>query len=122
MADPDRIARVLDNLLDNAIRYSPPGGEVKVALENDGSWLACRVSDAGPGIRPEERELIFERFYRADPARDRDRGGSGLGLAIVRGLVTAHGGHVEASSAPGQGATLTFWLPVCSADTNIPTT
>jgi signal transduction histidine kinase len=122
LADPDRIARVLDNLLDNAIRYSPPGGEVKVALENDGDWIACRMSDAGPGIRPEERELIFERFYRADPARDRDRGGSGLGLAIVRGLVAAHGGRVEAQCRPGSGATLAFWLPACRADTDIPIT
>ncbi len=121
LADPDRIARVLDNLLDNAIRYSPPDGEVKVKLEKDGDWLVCRVSDAGPGIPAGQRELIFERFYRGDPARDRDRGGSGLGLAIVRGLVAAHGGRVEAQNSPGKGAMLAFWLPAARTPHSIQT-
>jgi len=110
-ADADRVAQVLDNLLDNAIRYSPPGGVVQVALERDNGQVACRVSDSGPGIPAEHLPWIFERFYRADPARGRSQGGSGLGLAIVRGLVTAHGGRVAAASREGQGTTVTFWLP-----------
>jgi signal transduction histidine kinase len=122
MGDADRLAQVLDNLLDNAIRYSPPGGEVIVAFCREGEQLACRVSDAGPGIPEKHLPLIFERFYRADPARERGQssvhrsgeGGSGLGLAIVRGLVLAHGGRVSASSVEGQGTTITFWLPAAA--------
>jgi signal transduction histidine kinase len=111
LADPDRLAQVLDNLLDNAIRYSPAGSQVTVTLAREADQVACRVTDAGPGIPARHLPYIFERFYRADPARQRAEGGSGLGLAIVRGLVTAHGGRTEASSPEGQGATLTFWLP-----------
>jgi signal transduction histidine kinase len=114
-ADPDRIAQVLDNLLDNAIRYSPPGGEVTVTLAHEGGKIACRVADAGAGIPAKHLPLIFERFYRVDPGRGRGAGGSGLGLSIVRGLVLAHGGRVEASSVEGQGTTITFWLPSCGS-------
>lgn len=111
MGDPDRLAQVLDNLLDNAMRYSPPGGEVTVTLTREADQVACRVIDRGPGIPAEHLPYIFERFYRADSARGRDDGGSGLGLAIVSSLVQAHGGHVTASSIEGQGTTMTFWLP-----------
>jgi signal transduction histidine kinase len=114
-ADPDRLAQVLDNLLDNAIRYSPPGAEVTVTLAREGDQVACWVADAGPGIAAQHLPLIFERFYRVDQARGRADGGSGLGLSIVRGLVLAHGGRVAASSVEGKGATLTFWLPVAAA-------
>jgi signal transduction histidine kinase len=111
-ADPDRLAQVLDNLLDNSLRYSPENNEVRIGIFSENGRVACRVQDCGPGIPPEHLPLIFERFYRADPARDRAQGGSGLGLAIVRGLVLAMGGDVEASSSPGEGATLVFWLPL----------
>ena len=108
-ADADRMAQVLDNLLDNAVRYSPPGGEVTVALARVGDEVVCRVSDHGAGIPAEHLPFIFERFYRADPSRERGReGGSGLGLSIVRGLVQAQGGSVSADSAAGQGTTITF--------------
>jgi two-component system sensor histidine kinase VicK len=113
-ADADRIAQVLDNLLDNAIRYSPPGSEVKVMLSREASQVACRVVDAGQGIPADRLPFIFERFYRADPARGRGQGGSGLGLAIVFSLVQAHGGRVAAHSIEGQGTTITFWLPAVS--------
>ena len=119
LADPDRIAQVLDNLLDNAIRYSPPGSEVTVTLTQETDRMACSVADAGPGIPARHLPFIFERFYRVDTARERaasslhgnGEGGSGLGLAIVRGLVQAHGGDVAANSIEGQGTTITFWLP-----------
>ena len=117
MADPDRIAQVLDNLLDNAIRYSPPGGAVTVSLRLEASEVACRVADVGSGISAEHLPFIFERFYRADQARGRADGGSGLGLSIVRGLVQAHGGRTAASSVEGQGTTVTFWLPAAGPDT-----
>ncbi len=112
LGDADRLAQVLDNLLDNALRYSPANSLVQVRVEREGDEVRCQVIDCGPGIPASQLNLIFERFYRVDPARGRNQGGSGLGLAIVRSLVCAHGGRVEASSAPGQGATLTFWLPV----------
>jgi signal transduction histidine kinase len=116
LADADRIAQVLDNLLDNAIRYSPPGGEVTVSLSREDDQVACSVADAGPGIPVKHLPFIFERFYRVDLARGRGEGGSGLGLAIVRGLVLAHGGRTAASSVEGQGTTVTFWLPAAEAD------
>ncbi len=114
-ADPDRISQVLDNLLDNAIRYSPPGSEVTVTLVREADQVACRVADAGPGIPAKHLPFIFERFYRADQARGRGAGGSGLGLSIVRSLVLAHGGRTAASSIEGQGTTVTFWLPAAYA-------
>ncbi len=110
-ADPDRLAQVCDNLLDNAVRHAPPGSEVIVGVSRDGDDLACAVTDCGPGIPAEHLPLIFERFYRVEPARSRNRGGAGLGLAIARALVQAHGGRIDAQSTPGQGTTITFWLP-----------
>jgi signal transduction histidine kinase len=114
IADADRLAQVLDNLLDNAIRYSPAGSVTKVTVGKENDRVICQVTDSGPGIPAEHLPLIFERFYRVDPARGRSQGGSGLGLAIVRGFVQAHGGEVSASSVEGQGATLAFWLPAAS--------
>ena len=115
--DSDRIAQVLDNLLDNAIRYSPAGGEVRLAFEWDADQVACRVTNEGPGIPPEHLPFIFERFYRVNQARGRGEGGSGLGLSIARGLVVAHGGRIAASSIEGQGTTITIWLPILKPDT-----
>ena len=112
LADADRLAQVLDNLLDNAIRYSPPGGEVVVSVGKEEERVVCRISDKGVGIPENHLPFIFERFYRADPARQRDQGGSGLGLAIVRSLVRAQGGEVAVTSQVSQGTTFTFWLPV----------
>lgn len=112
-ADADRLAQVLDNLLDNALRHSPPGAEVTITLKETAGGVACAVADAGPGIPAQHLPFIFERFYRADPARSRSLGNSGLGLAIARALVLAHGGHITAHSVEGQGTTLTFTLPAC---------
>ncbi len=116
-ADPDRIAQVLDNLLDNALRYSPPGSEVTVTLAREADQVVCRVTDTGLGIPAEHLPFIFERFYRVNQARGRSEGGSGLGLSIVRSLVLAHGGCTSASSIEGKGTTVTFWLPAVEADT-----
>jgi signal transduction histidine kinase len=111
LADPDRIAQVLDNLLDNAIRYSRPGEQVTVAVAPAGGEVTSSVADTGPGIPARHLPFIFDRFYRADAARSRSRGGSGLGLSIARALVLAHGGQIAAQSVEGQGTTLTFRLP-----------
>jgi signal transduction histidine kinase len=116
-ADPDRLSQVLHNLLSNALRHTPPGGEISLRAgyqegETRRVWLA--VQDTGEGIPPEQLPHVFDRFYRADPARSRARGGTGLGLAIVRAIVEAHGGQVSAASdgVPGQGSTFTVYLPL----------
>jgi signal transduction histidine kinase len=112
-ADMDRMAQVLTNLLDNALRHTPAGGRVRVTAERAGAGVRISVADTGAGIAPENLAHVFERFYRADAARDRGHGGSGVGLAIVRSITRAHGGSVSAASAGvGQGAVFTVELPV----------
>jgi two-component system sensor histidine kinase MprB len=104
--DRERLRRALDNLLDNAVKWSPAGSEVRVAVTGDGE---VAVSDRGPGIAPADAQRVFDRFYRAASARGMP--GSGLGLAIVRQVVDAHGGSVVAEEAPGGGALLRMRLP-----------
>ncbi|MGW0335979.1 sensor histidine kinase [Streptomyces sp. NPDC003011] len=99
--DPQRIRQVLDNLLTNAAVHTPPGTEVTVGVLAGPGRALVRVADAGPGIPPADRAQVFDRFYRVDKARSRDRGGSGLGLAVARSLVRAHGGTIELSDGPG---------------------
>ncbi len=110
-ADQDRLAQVLDNLLQNAIRHAPAGSPVTVSIGRAHGGLDCAVHDTGPGIEARHLPHLFERFYRIETARDRKRGGTGLGLAITRAIVQAHGGQIAVVSQPGQGATFTFWLP-----------
>lgn len=110
-ADADRLAQVLDNLLDNALRYSPRAGEVCVRLRSEGEQALVSVIDQGPGIPPEHLPHIFERFYRVESSRDRRCGGSGLGLAIARSLIEAQGGGISAKSEPGKGSEISFRLP-----------
>ena len=109
--DADRLSQVLDNLLDNAIRYSPEGSTVTVELRSGESECHCAVRDCGAGIPEKHLAFIFDRFYRADPSRNRQTGGAGLGLSIVRALVLAQGGHISAESAVGAGTTVHFSLP-----------
>jgi two-component system sensor histidine kinase BaeS len=112
VADPDRIGQALTNVLDNALRHTPEGGQVTVTARAGRLGVDFVVADTGAGIAPQHLPHVFERFYRADPARDRARGGSGIGLAIVRAVVTAHGGRVSAASpGPGRGATFVIALP-----------
>jgi signal transduction histidine kinase len=111
-ADPERLGQVLASLLSNALRHTPPGGQVTVSTETVGPNATIRVTDTGEGIAPEHLPHIFERFYRADTARDQAHGGSGIGLTIARALATAHGGTLTAASdGPGTGAQLTITLP-----------
>jgi two-component system, OmpR family, sensor histidine kinase BaeS len=112
-ADPDRLAQALGNLLANAIKYTPPGGAVTVDAGADANAMWIRVSDTGPGIAPEERNRIFEPFYRGPSAR-RFPQGMGLGLPIARELVEAHGGRLELESAPGAGSRFVVRLPLTS--------
>jgi len=111
--DADRIEQVLANLLDNALRHTPPGGTVTLSSHRPGpGTVAITVSDTGDGIAAEHLDHLFDRFYRADPARGRTAGGSGIGLAITRALVEAHGGRIRVTSnGPGHGAQFTVDLP-----------
>jgi two-component system phosphate regulon sensor histidine kinase PhoR len=110
-ADPEALRQVLTNLLDNALRHTPPGGRISVSLESAPGGVTVSVADTGSGIAPEHLPRIFERFYRADPGRSREEGGTGLGLAIVKHLVEAHGGRVEAQSTLGRGTTIRMFFP-----------
>ena len=109
--DEELLRRLLMNLLDNAIRYTPPGGKVSATLEANGVGLSLRVSDTGVGIPAEDARHVFERFYRASYARSREDGGFGLGLAIVKWIAESHQGAVECISQPGVGSTFTVALP-----------
>ena len=110
-ADPGALRQILSNLYDNARRHTPDGGAVTVRLAAEGSGLVLSVRDTGTGVSSEHLPRIFERFYRADPARARAGGGSGLGLAIVKHLVEAHGGRVWAASELGRGTCISCWFP-----------
>ncbi|HKG15954.1 MAG TPA: ATP-binding protein, partial [Pyrinomonadaceae bacterium] len=110
-ADARRLEQMLTNLVDNAIKYTSAGGEVRVSHERGGARDRVHVTDAGEGIAAEHLPRIFERFYRVDRARSREMGGTGLGLAIVKHLARAHGGEATARSEPGRGSTFTIELP-----------
>lgn len=110
--DHDQLSRVLRNFLDNAFKYTPPGGAVTLRSRRTSTQAVIDVIDTGVGIAPEDLPHVFDRFYRADPSRTRRTGGSGLGLAIVRAIVSQHGGTVNVESTPGQGARFTVALPL----------
>ena len=110
--DPDKLLRLFLNLLDNATKYTPEAGKIEVrSRAGIANWVVIDVADSGPGIAPEQAELIFERFYRVDEARGRKSGGVGLGLALARWIAEAHGGRIEVSSKPGHGSIFSVWLP-----------
>jgi len=111
LADPGQLRQLALILLDNAIKYTPAGGKIRLSVTRNGSRAALSVADTGIGIDPDDRQHIFERFYRADRARERDENGSGLGLAIARWIAEAHGGEMSVHSQPGQGSTFTALLP-----------
>jgi len=103
---------VLNNLLDNALRHTPPGGAIQVELTSTNGKARLAVVDNGEGVPNDALPYLFDRFYRADASRNRRTGGSGLGLAIVRQIVQAHGGRIWAENRPGGGAVFRFTLPV----------
>jgi two-component system OmpR family sensor kinase/two-component system sensor histidine kinase BaeS len=110
--DSDRIGQVLNNLVSNALRYTPSGGKIVLSAALAEGWVSIGVQDSGPGIPPEDLPFVFDRFWRGNRARERQAGASsGLGLAISRQLVQAHGGRVEVESQPGEGTRFTVELP-----------
>ena len=111
-ADESKLGQVIYNLTENAIKYTPDGGQVTVSLNVRGRNALLRVEDNGVGIPKEDQAHIFDRFYRVDKARSRETGGTGLGLSIVKQLVTLHGGDIRVESAPGRGSTFTVELPL----------
>jgi heavy metal sensor kinase len=115
--DQARLRQVLFNLLDNAIKHTPEGGEVEVHVATVDGRAVATVRDTGEGIPAEHLPRVFDRFYRVDRARSRERGGTGLGLSIVRSVVAAHGGRIELDSAPGRGTTARVLLPLAANET-----
>lgn len=112
LGDPDRLKQLFTNLVDNAIKYTPSGGEVTLSLERDTQWVRVAVKDTGAGIPEQDLPKIFDRFYRIDKARSREDGGTGLGLSIVKWIVDAHDGCIDVKSELGKGSTFTVSLPL----------
>jgi signal transduction histidine kinase len=112
MADPGQLRQLGRILLDNAIKYTPDGGQITLGVSQTGPLVSISVSDTGIGIKPDDLAHIYERFYRSDEARERDKHGSGLGLAIARWIAEAHQGEIKVESEPGKGSVFTVVLPV----------
>ena len=110
--DAARIGRVLNNLVGNALRHTPPAGRVEVSARRAAGLVEVSVFDSGEGIRAEDLPHIFEQFYRGEKSRSRSTGGAGLGLAIARGIILAHGGQINVQSQPGQGTRFIFTIPL----------
>jgi len=108
--NPDYLERAVANLLDNAVKYTPPEGHIALSVRADGAHVSIVVTDNGVGIPAADVPRIFERFYRVDRSRSRDMGGTGLGLSIVKHIAQAHGGHVSVTSTPGQGSSFEMRL------------
>jgi len=110
--DASLLRDVLQNLLDNAIQYTPEGGRIRVNANANPREVIFTVADTGIGIPLAEQERIFERFYRVDPARSREAGGTGLGLSIAKHIVEAHGGRLSVESEIGHGSKFSFSVPL----------
>src|SRR5207244_12072581 len=117
-ADQARLKQVIVNLIDNAIKYTPPGGGINIDVGANQHSATVEVSDSGVGISAEVLPHVFERFYRADKARSRDSGGAGLGLAIVKAICTALGAEIKVSSEEGHGSRFTVELPLLDVPEN----
>jgi signal transduction histidine kinase len=111
VCDPDKLRQVFTNLVGNALKFSPDGGEIELGVENRGDEILLTCRDTGIGIPDAERERIFEKFYQVDSSATRRFGGAGLGLSIVREIVLLHGGQIWVESTPGHGSTFFISLP-----------
>jgi signal transduction histidine kinase len=120
VGDEQRLAQVIDNLLSNALKFTPPGGSVAVTVETKPDTVLVEVADTGFGISDEEQQRLFTRFFRTDTAMKRAIQGTGLGLSIVKAIVEGHGGTISVQSAEGEGATFRVALPTAAPITNEP--
>ena len=120
MGDIDRLKQLFINLVENAIKYTPPGGEVQLSLSKKAGWAQLEITDNGIGIPAENLPHIFDRFYRVDKARTRAQGGSGLGLSIAQWIAQAHGGAIRVTSTVGEGSTFTVTLPLYEPAPQLP--
>jgi two-component system sensor histidine kinase BaeS len=111
LADAARLQQLFANLLENSLRYTLAGGELRVMLRNEGDWLVVDLLDSAPGVPPEQIPRLFERFFRGESSRNRASGGAGLGLAICHAIVQAHGGELAAQPSPLGGLWLSIRLP-----------
>lgn len=111
-ADRQNMSQLIDNLIDNAIKYTEEPGTITVRLKKEGNWAVLEVQDTGLGVSPQYQQRVFERFYRVDKARSQSLGGTGLGLSIVKNIAEKHGGSVSVESQLGSGSTFTFRLPL----------
>ncbi len=116
VGDPTRLRQLVLNVVGNAVKYTPRGGEVRLNLRTEGAWILLEVADTGIGIAPNDLERIFDRFFRTDKARSRAEGGTGLGLSIARWCAEAHHGHIQAAGTPGRGSIFTITLPRAIVD------
>ena len=114
-AESNGVTTIINNLISNAIHYTPAGGQVQVRTQHTGQWVEIEVTDTGIGISPEHQARVFERFYRVDQARSREEGGTGLGLAIVKHLTQAFQGQLELDSQIGKGSSFRVLLPAAGA-------
>jgi two-component system phosphate regulon sensor histidine kinase PhoR len=117
MADEEAVRQILDNLIDNAFKYTPEGGSVRVSCAIAGGGVTVEVADTGIGIPRDDLPRVFERFYRVDKARSRELGGTGLGLSIVKHLVQSIGGQVRVASRVNAGSRFTVQLPLFHGET-----
>src|SRR5262249_16445603 len=115
LGDAGRLEQVFSNLLDNAVKYSPDGGPIRVELSVEGTEAVCAVADAGMGMNESTRAQLFERFHRAEAARTRHIRGLGLGLFICREIVTRHGGRIWVETTEGKGSTFYVAVPLQSS-------
>ena len=116
--DASWLERVVLNLLDNSIKFTPNGGQIKVTVASENGHAVLRVEDKGMGISPEALPHVFDRFYRAEPSRSKRIPGVGLGLALAHWIVENHRGRITVESQPGQGTSFTVYLPLCTSDSN----
>ena len=115
--DRARLKQVIVNLLDNAIKYTPSGGQVSLLVRTEGAYAVLDVTDTGIGIPSSALPDVFKRFFRVDGSRSREQGGAGLGLSIVKSICSAHGATLEVSSAPGRGSTFRVKQPLADPAT-----
>jgi two-component system phosphate regulon sensor histidine kinase PhoR len=111
-ANRDRLTQIFVNILDNAVKFTPNGGEISINASESGSYTVVSIQDSGIGVPKDDISRLGERFYRVDKSRSRDLGGTGLGLSIVKHLMIAHGGRMEIESQPGKGTKVSLYFPV----------